>query len=436
MKHLPQRTTPAVVAWAAARGPVFLSQRARALLQRYGLTPRKAMQRVEKLVPTLLEHGCQPTLAVPGRVVDHYTSFIRRLQDAGAEIAVHSYDHINLSACALAVAHRQLARAAHTFQHRGIEAIGFRCPYLGCSEELLETLPPGMFQYSSNMAVHWNVAPAAPSQNTVFDTITRLYRPQPAERVLCVPSIRANLVEIPVSVPDDLQLHDGLQLGPSGVALAWIQMLHQTYERHELLVVLFHPELATRCEESFVATLREAGRLSPQVWVTRLRDVSAWWLEKAGFSAHAAPAGSELSITFDCTDRATILARGIDMTVPCQPWSGRYFRLRHKTLPAPADPRPFIGLAADAPARIAPLLREQGYIIEAGETAPQCGIFLDAGALRNFKSDVELVNWIEAQDTPLVRYGRWPDGAKSALCLSGDLDALSLWDYGPRLFVR
>jgi hypothetical protein len=36
---------------------------------------------------------------------------------------------------------------------------------------------------------------------------------------------------------------------------------------------------------------------------------------------------------------------------------------------------------------------------------------------------------------PLVKLGRWPDGAKSALCLTGDLDALSLVDYLSRVFT-
>ncbi|MDI9546097.1 MAG: hypothetical protein QM346_00715, partial [Chloroflexota bacterium] len=39
---------------------------------------------------------------------------------------------------------------------------------------------------------------------------------------------------------------------------------------------------------------------------------------------------------------------------------------------------------------------------------------------------------IEDGDRPLVRLGRWPRGARSALVVTGDIDALTLWDYGLR----
>jgi hypothetical protein len=51
-------------------------------------------------------------------------------------------------------------------------------------------------------------------------------------------------------------------------------------------------------------------------------------------------------------------------------------------------------------------------------------------------NEVQLIEVIESSPSPLVRYGRWPHGAKSALCVSGDLDALTLFDYVTRFFVR
>jgi hypothetical protein len=51
-------------------------------------------------------------------------------------------------------------------------------------------------------------------------------------------------------------------------------------------------------------------------------------------------------------------------------------------------------------------------------------------------NEVQLIEVIESSPSPLVRYGRWPYGSKSALCISGDLDALTLFDYASRLVVR
>jgi len=56
----------------------------------------------------------------------------------------------------------------------------------------------------------------------------------------------------------------------------------------------------------------------------------------------------------------------------------------------------------------------------------------------NFHADrlVDLIEHIEASPGPLMKLGRWPDAAKSAFCLAGDLDALSLRDYMGRLAWR
>jgi hypothetical protein len=43
---------------------------------------------------------------------------------------------------------------------------------------------------------------------------------------------------------------------------------------------------------------------------------------------------------------------------------------------------------------------------------------------------------LEKAEAPLVQLGRWPNGNRSALAVTGDIDALTLWDYGLRLIGR
>jgi len=105
-------------------------------------------------------------------------------------------------------------------------------------------------------------------------------------------------------------------------------------------------------------------------------------------------------------------------------------------LDVPVEPRPFVGLPANIPKRIASFLREQGYILDTGETATRCGTYIDAATLARLTSEVELIDYIEASPGPLVRYWRWPGAARSAMCVTGDLDALTLLDYVSRLFFR
>jgi len=428
-------------------------RRAAILLDRYGLTPSKAAHRVEGCIATLAEYGCAPTLPTPGRVVQRYPQFIRHLQGAGAEIAVHGYDHVGLGAYSPAEAREQLLRAAQVFARHGIEVHGFRCPYLSCSDDLLDALPRGMFDYSSNQAIWWDVIPSTDADNaiTIFDTLQRFYKPRSAHDTVCTPWKRSNVVEIPVSLPDDLQLHDGLHLGPEGMAQAWIQILHRTHRRGELFVLQFHPELAWRCQQPLMTVLREAARLQPPVWITRLRDVSEWWREKSSFAIATSYTPAGLHISFTCSERATILVKGLGpcgsehtqcpepvegaCPEPVEGWDRVYYQLRTKALHVPAEPRPFVELPANAPRRIVSFLREQGYILDTGETATRCGTYIDAATVAELTSELELINYIEASPGPLVRYWRWPGGARSAMCITGDLDALTLLDYVSRLFV-
>jgi hypothetical protein len=108
--------------------------------------------------------------------------------------------------------------------------------------------------------------------------------------------------------------------------------------------------------------------------------------------------------------------------------------LLSNTIEVPATPRPFIGLSDGIPECVASFLNEQGYILESGETARSCGLVLGPDVLSGLSNNVELVNYIETSPAPLVRYWRWPYGAKSSLSITGDLDALSLMDYATRVF--
>jgi hypothetical protein len=389
-------------------------------------------------VATLAEYGCSPTLPTPGSVVLRYPQFIRSLQDGGVEIAVHSYDHVDLAAYPPLEASKQLARAAQVFAQHGIHVHGFRCPYLSCTDELLDALPEGMFGYSSNKAVWWDVVSSAETDETRagLDVLQRLYRPASAEDTVCLPCTGSSMIEIPVCLPDDLQLHDALHLSDEEMVQAWTSILDRTHQRGELFTLLFHPELAASCEQPLVAVLRGARTLQPAVWIARLRDISNWWREKSSFAVEIEPAPAGLRLSFICSQRATILAKGLDKGSPAQPWDREYCRLEGSVLEMPANPLPFVGLPAEAPAASVGFLREQGYVVKTGENGARCATYLDRATLATLTTEVQLIARIEASPGPLVRYGRWPDGAKSALCVTGDLDALSLLDYASRLLAR
>ncbi len=423
--------------WFVARGPKFVYCRAAKLLGRYGVASSAAARRIDSCMATLDSLDCPVTFAVPAVILERYPRFIRHLQDAGVEIAVHGYQHINLNALPTVEARNQLVKAAETFRRTGIEVRGFRCPYIGCRDELLDTLPSGLFDYSSNRAICYDeMLDLNGSKRSVeFDVLDRFYDAKAGSTTVSMPWMRSGMLEIPICVPDDIQLHDGLHLGVEGVTQVWRQILHLTHRRGELFTLIFHLELASLCEESLGGLLEEARRLRPPIWIVRLREICDWWKEKANFGVHVSETLEGLRLDFDCSPRATVLARGLHAGTEEQIWDNGYQRVTAKSLNLPADPRPFVGLAESVPGSVATFLREQGYILDAGETAARCTTYLDANVLSNLAGEVALINYIEDSPMPLVRYWPWPDGARSAMCVTGDLDALSLVDYASRLFV-
>jgi peptidoglycan/xylan/chitin deacetylase (PgdA/CDA1 family) len=423
--------------WFAKRGAAFVGQRAKSLVQRYGISPEKAASRIVACVATLAEYGCAPTLATPGSIVRRHSAFIREVQAAGAEIAVHSYDHVDLAACRTEQAVSQLLRGWETFQHYGIEAHGFRCPYLSYTNSVFDALPKGLFDYSSNVSVRWDLSRDSASSvaGGFFDTVNQFYHPQSAAETVCVPYTDSNVLEIPVCVPDDIQMHDGLGVESEGIGTAWIAALSHIYDRGELFTLLFHPELADCCEPAFRSLLPKARRLKPEVWIARLQDVSDWWKEKSNFTIETRQDSSRLRVVFNCSERATILARGLHANGTSRPWDERYCRLQGHRFDLPAEPRPFVGVENATTATLS-FLKEQGYIVETDEGAGRCAIHIDRPTLARLANPVELINYIELRPGPLMRLWRWPDGFKCALSITGDLDALSLLDYASRLAVR
>lgn len=430
-----------VAHWFGLRDARYICFRFIALMQRYGISASRAKKRVFDCVDRLARYECRPTFPTPGQVVARNGTFCRELQRRGAELAVHGYHHLDFRALSGDESRRQFAGAADAYQRNGIEFEGFRCPYLSYAEQLNDTLPSRQFQYSSNKAIWWDVIAAGSDHGAgngakaVFEGLSRFYRAESSKTHLAVPRMSDHLLEIPVCLPDDLQLLDGLKLDARGVRQAWIDILHQIHHRGELFDLMFHPESFEHCGPALEAVLREARNLQPAVWITQLREVNQWWREKAGFTVDVVDHGDGLHLTFHCSDRATVLVRHLDIGEPSPNWYGCYRVLEGRSLQLRRHERPFLGLPPDAPSALVSFLQEQGYIVEKGDEASRCSIYLSPTDLAAFHNQVELIDFIETSSAPLVRFWRWPASARSALCVTGDLDALSLTDYAARVLA-
>lgn len=78
-------------------------------------------------------------------------------------------------------------------------------------------------------------------------------------------------------------------------------------------------------------------------------------------------------------------------------------------------------------------LRQQGYLVQISDDEEPYPLYFDRTDFAP-TDERSLLAQVEKSAGPLVRLCRWPNGARSALCVTGDIDALVLWDYGLRLF--
>jgi hypothetical protein len=182
--------------------------------------------------------------------------------------------------------------------------------------------------------------------------------------------------------------------------------------------------------------LEEATSLSPAVWIARLDEIAAWWRARAGATVQITDASDgAFHVRVTGPKGTTVLARAADVDGPTAAWAGRYRRVLADTFTVHASHRPFLGVSPDTSPRLVDFLRQQGYILEIDPEGGRYAQYFDQAEFEPEQAR-PLLAQIERPDHPLLRLGRWPDGAHSALAVTGDIDALTLWDYGLRFFGR
>jgi hypothetical protein len=121
----------------------------------------------------------------------------------------------------------------------------------------------------------------------------------------------------------------------------------------------------------------------------------------------------------------------VDFLGKIEKWDGTFVRAMGDNIQFRSRTRPVIGLSPSSDSRLESFLRQQGYIVEITQAAGACSIFLDRPHFPR-ENERGLLAEIEESNAALVRFSRWPNGARSALCVTGDIDALTIWDYALR----
>ncbi len=217
----------------------------------------------------------------------------------------------------------------------------------------------------------------------------------------------------------------------------------RVYALGGIYVLNLHPERGVLCRPALAQLLSFSQQQPLPAWVASLHEVETWWRERRAFRFSLIPSGeASWSVTATCSARATILTRRLTVDgAGVEEWAGEESIVKERQFTVHGATCPCIALSPQTSNEVEDFLHEQGYAvlrIDAG-AAPGYSLYLDMpnnlGETRpeQIAQRSALVAEIEALDKPLLRFGVWPDGARAALSITGDIDSITIQDFFLRI---
>ncbi|MFC2023128.1 polysaccharide deacetylase family protein [Chloroflexota bacterium] len=391
-------------------------------------------------VQILARYDCAATLPLTAITLERNCNLIAQYLDQDIEFAVHGYTHMDYAQLEPDEVLTHVQRACDVFARAGIGAVGFRSAYLSCNPSLYSAVEAMRCSYASNRSILWDfpeMRRLKPSTRAGYEHAPEFRDRWDASHRPSLPQLFGKIVEIPVSLPDDIMLLDRLGSNPHGlVEMAWVRLLSQVHKRGELLTIQLHPERITWCANGLSAVLAQARALAPQVWISRLDEISNSWRARAGAAVQTTDLNDGgFRVVVAGPDGIAVLVRALDVNGPTVTWADGYRQALGTSLTVRASCRPFVGVSTRASPKLAGFLRQQDYVIEVSEERHRYAYYLDDTEF-TAEQELFLLARIDKAGCPPVRLGRWPNAARSALAVTGDIDSLTFWDFGLRLFGR
>jgi peptidoglycan/xylan/chitin deacetylase (PgdA/CDA1 family) len=413
----------------AAKGPLGFAARIGTIGTRFGVGPARMERRLRTFGRLAAECGVSPTFPVTAVVVARNPGTLRGLQAGGVEFAIHGLVHNDHTEMPLGLQRQSIAAAKRMFEQVGLGTVGFRAPYLRANDDTLLAVRDNGLVYDCSRAVAFPVLPGkfTADPNGGYARALRYYRALDSARVAVRPRLADGLVRIPVTVPDDEIMVDRLHLTAAAQTEAWSRVLDQTYDRGDLFTIQLHPERIDDCRLALGEVLADARRRPKPVWFANLRELADWWARRAEATMTVARLEDGIvRVTLRGGPDVRLALRPAKNSVAAQDEAGvdgRVLRIATSRLPV-------VGIPASASVSVAAFLREEGYIVNDSARPDEVGAFVD---VRTEEFDeMAVLRQIAKGPGPVVRISRWPQGRQSAVAITGDIDALTLRDFGSR----
>jgi peptidoglycan/xylan/chitin deacetylase (PgdA/CDA1 family) len=405
-----------------SRGVRNLAIRLPTLFRRFGLRTTKSEIHLQTLLEVCQRHSAPLTLPVTAVTAKRHPHVVRWLALSGVELAAHGYVHNDYSALPPEEQDRQIGLARDAFSILGLDPKGWRCPYSRWNDATLDALRIHGFSYDATPVYVWpayeeEYIQLPKSAADDFARVCRLYNARDTRRHTVLPTVTGNLIQIPMSIPQDEDMVDRIHLNTAAMTRVWVRMLRTAHGRGELFVICLHPERAELCAEPLDATLAEARRLG-SVWVASLGDVADWWRQrhKSRLDLQGAPGHWRLTV---CGPSRLVT------------YFARQQLIGEGSLSIDTELKPVVRCSPAWSPAVVQRIRDAGYLVESTNPSSPA-LNLDERLPRDTTPD-DAVRFIQENDGDLVRIAPWPAGNESCLSISGDLDAITLFDFAMRI---
>lgn len=421
-----------------SRGVINLITRAISITQRFSLTPRKLENLLASYINLLLKFNVTPTFPVTANIIKRYPQTIKKLQDKGAKFEVHGYVHIDYSRLNLEQQESHFKRAIKVFKKNKIAFTGFRAPYTRWNNDTMKALVNNGFLWDSSHTILWDIINEQEFKKNKLDAykkVIKLYNPANARTQISTPRILDNkIIEIPLTLPEDEMVVDRLGIKDKGkIKEIVLNLMKKTYDRGELFGLQIHHERIPLYKLAAEELLHTIEKFNPPVWKATFEEIAKWWNEKDKFTAEIKELKNQTyNIKLKCSARATVLIRNLTTNTEEKKWFGNYKRIKAiSEFTINATAKPIIGINKNCSSAFIDFIKQEGYIFEFSEAKDKYSIYFDN--ILEF-NELEILKQIENVDFPLIRFWRWPLGARSVLTITGDIDALTIFDFLARIF--
>ncbi|MFH1754368.1 MAG: polysaccharide deacetylase family protein [Candidatus Latescibacterota bacterium] len=410
-----------------SRGASNLLKRSFQIVSRFGVRADRMGRRFAQFMDLLDTHNCRPTFPITALPMSRNPQFARRLLERGAELAVHACTHVDLTALDLQGQMDNLGKAIDIFREEGMPFTGFRAPYLHWNEDTMSVVDTYKFCYSSNQTVLWNVVDMeglTSEQLTGWNKAKSFYRPVDADDVFVLPRRTKSFIELPVSLPDDETLIDRMYFkNPDILGEVWSAIFAQTHARGELFTIQLHPERVSFFSQPLSDLLTRCRGEKRGVWLASLAEIAEWWTLKVQNEAKFIREDGVYKVVVKACKGAVVYLRN----------NGGERRVDPGVIKIESRRRPCVGVNPGSDRNAIEILTDKGYILEVGEKPDAFAVHL--GTIENcqYRTVAHLLDQLDKFEGPLLRFGVWPHGNRSALAVTGDIDSLTIWDFVHRL---